>query len=153
MRTILSVLLCLALLFFVSCDPDGGSDLNPTQEKIKLLLDELKLADEEVMAYRSSHSGNPPAGYSESGTTRTYTDYTNAHGVLIDGTDDLSALPVPQYGVMDMDFSGGTVGTLTRLRLNITIVATGPPREMDVTSCFLNETDVTEDAEEMYENP
>lgn len=153
MRTMLSVLLCLALLFVVSCDPDGGSDQNPNQEKIKSLLDELKVADDEVATYYQANTSYP-TGYNRNETggtiTRTYTSYTNAHGVLIDGTDSITTPPPPQTGAMDMDFSGGTVGNLTRLRLNMTLPASGP---RVVNSCYLNDTNVTGDAQDMYDNP
>ncbi|NLE16642.1 MAG: hypothetical protein GX626_12325 [Spirochaetales bacterium] len=150
MRTMPIALLCLVLLIFVSCDPDGGSDLNPTQEKIKLLLDEFRLADEEVMQFKFANGGAFPAEYTEEAGTRTYSNYTNANGTLIDGTDKLSAPPFPQDGEMDMDFSGGKVGTLTRLRLNMTIHSI---ESKTVISCLLNDTDVTEDAQAMYDNP
>ncbi|NLK05656.1 MAG: hypothetical protein GX315_04770 [Spirochaetales bacterium] len=54
----------------------------------------------------------------------------------------------PQYGSMDMDFSGGSVGTLVRLRLNITIPAVGP---RTCTLCKLDETDVTEEAQALFD--
>ncbi len=149
MRTMFTALLCLALLFFVSCDQDGGFEPNPTQQKIKLLLDELHQADEEVMQFKAANEGAFPAGYTEAAGTRTYTNYTNANGTLIDGTDTLSAPPPPQNGQMDMDFSNGEVGTLTRLRLNMTIPAVGP---RTVTSCYLDDTDVTADAQALFEH-
>lgn len=79
---------------------------------------------------------------------RTYANYTNANGVLIDGTDSLTGPTFPQYGSMDMDFSGGSVGTLVRLRLNITIPAVGP---RTCTLCKLDETDVTEEAQALFD--
>lgn len=149
MRTMFIALLCLVLLSFVSCDLDGGFVPNPNQERIQLLLDELYLADQEVMQYKAANAGAFPAGYTEAAGTRTYTSYTNANGTLIDGTDNLSAPPPPQYGQMDMDFSGGEAGSLTRLRLNMTIPASGPRM---VTFCHLDDTDVMADAQTLFEH-
>ncbi|MDD3928418.1 MAG: hypothetical protein PHY87_01315, partial [Sphaerochaeta sp.] len=108
------------------------------------------VADQEVDDYKEANGETFPSGYNESGTdpiVRTYTNYTNANGVLIDGTDSLTAPPPPQDGSMDMDFSGGSVGTLVRLRLNITIPAVGP---RTCTLCKLDETDVTEEAQALF---
>lgn len=90
-------------------------------------------------------------GYTESGSNpivRTYTNYPNANGVLISGTDSLTAPPPPQNGSMDMEFSGGSVGSLVRLRLNMTIPASGP---RVCTLCKLDETDVTEEAQGLFD--
>lgn len=133
-------------LSFVSCDQDGGFVSNPNQERILLLLDELYLADQEVMQYKAANAGAFPEG---SAGTKTYTSYTNANGTLIDGTDNLSAPPPPQYGQMDMDFSGGEAGSLTRLRLNMTIPASGPKT---VTFCHLDATDVMANAQALFEH-
>ncbi len=153
MRTMTTALLCLVLLMFVSCDPDGGSELNPTQEKIKLLLDELKLADVEVMsAYNANGSYPDEFNKTEDGTiiTRTYTDYENANHTIITGTDTFTGNPPPSvepnYGSMNMTFKEGAVGAKTTFILKITFPKQGPPI---CTECKIDGVTVTNDASEM----
>ncbi len=153
MRTMFIALLCLVLLSFVSCDQDGGSDLNPTQEKIKLLLDELRLADDEVRtAYQANNSYPDGFNRTEEGTTitRTYTAYENAHHTIITGTDTFVGNPPPSMldntGSMNMTFKDGAVGTETTFILKMTFPKQGPPV---CTECKLDGSTVTNDAAEM----
>lgn len=149
-RFALCVLALSLVLLLIGCE-DDELPLTATQLRIQSLLDELHVADQEVDAYKKANSGAFPNGYSESGSNpivRTYTNYTNANGVTIDGTDSLTGPTFPHYGSMDMDFSGGSVGTLVRFRLNMTIPAVGP---RTCTLCKLDETDVTDEAQGLYD--
>lgn len=147
MRRFALCVLALSLVLLPTGCEDDELPLTATQLRIQALLDQLHVADQEVDTFKKANSDAFPAGYSESGTVRTYTNYTNANGVLIDGTDSLTGPTFPQYGSMDMDFSGGSVGILVRLRLNITIPAVGP---RTCTLCKLDETDVTEEAQALF---
>ncbi|MDD3057913.1 MAG: hypothetical protein PHO72_06315 [Sphaerochaeta sp.] len=150
MRRFALCVLALSLVLLSTGCEDDELPLTATQLRIQALLDQLHVADQEVDDYKEANGEMFPSGYNESGTdpiVRTYTNYTNANGVLIDGTDSLTAPPPPQDGSMDMDFSGGSVGTLVRLRLNITIPAVGP---RTCTLCKLDETDVTEEAQALF---
>lgn len=153
MRTTLLATFCILLLFSVSCDQDGETNLNPTQKTIQSLLEELHTADEEVAAYYQQHS-NYPDHYTktDSGTTftRTYSAYVNANSVTITGTDTFTGNPPPSaesnYGKLDMTFSGGSIGTATQFILEVTFPKNAPPI---CTKCTLDGQDVTSDATEM----
>lgn len=150
MRRFALCVLALSLVLLPTGCEDDELPLTATQLRIQALLDQLHVADQEVDTFKEANGETFPSGYNESGTdpiVRTYTNYTNANGVLIDGTDSLTGPTFPQYGSMDMDFSGGSVGTLVRLRLNITIPAVGP---RTCTLCMLDETDVTEEAQALF---
>ncbi len=151
MRRFALCVLALSLVLLTTGCEDDELSLTATQLRIQALLDQLHVADQEVDAFKAANGGSLPTGYTESGSNpivRTYTNYPNANGVLISGTDSLTAPPPPQNGSMDMEFSGGSVGSLVRLRLNMTIPASGP---RVCTLCKLDETDVTEEAQGLFD--
>lgn len=148
---------------FVSCDLlqqllGGDDDLNENQELIQDLLGALDKAMMEVQTYSMNNSGAFPPGFtvSDSGNvrTKTFTNYTNADGVVLNGTDamtfDNGVPPAPGTqqvaGDMAITFSGSIAGGPYAFTLKMTRTPPNPPV---YTECTINSEDVLEDYQSM----
>ncbi len=137
-------------------DPGGGNttELNANQVLLKKLFGALAKADSEIMQYAQNNGGALKPGFTVGDVgntrTRTFSTYTNADGVVLNGTDEMTfngAPPPPPgseqiAGNMNMTFSGTISGGPYTLTLKMNRTPPGPP---NYTECKVNSTDMLAD--------
>jgi hypothetical protein len=152
-KNALALAMIAVVLLFSSCDL--LNNLFGLKTKKQLLLEDLfgalAKADQEVQTYATGHAGALPTGFTVSDVgnvrTRTYTNYHNADGVIISGTDVITFNGTPGAigvgivgGNMDMNFSSISGGPYL-LTLDMTFT-TPPPT---YTACTVNGADYLQD--------
>jgi len=162
-KNAMALVLIAVVLLFSGCDLLGDllglhDDLNDNQVLLEKLFGALAKADQEVQAYAMANAGAFKTGFtmSDSGSvrTRTYTDYTNADGVVITGTDVITFNGTPgAFGVgivsgdMDMTFTFPSESPyLLTLNMNGTTI---PPT---YTQCTVNGDDFLTDYIDMHDD-
>ena len=123
-------------------EEDNNPELNDNQVLLQKLFSELKKGDDENGFTVSDSPGNV--------RTRTFSSYTNANGVILNGTDEITfnGPPPPPPGSeqiagnMAMSFSGTITGGPYSLTLKMTRTPPGPPT---YTECKVNSVDMLAD--------
>ncbi|MDX9827385.1 MAG: hypothetical protein RBT73_06525 [Spirochaetia bacterium] len=154
------VAVILLTVSFSGCDQimdllglgDDETELNENQVLLKKLFSELKKGDEEN-GFTITDSENV--------RTRTFANYTNANGVILNGTDEITfnGTPPPTSGPpppppvseqiagnMAMGFSGSITGGPYNLTLKMTRT---PPQPPTYTECKVNTIDMLADYQSM----
>ena len=161
---VLAITIILITLSFSGCDQimdligmgDDDTELNSNQILLKKLLGAMDKSTQEIQAYSQAHNseGYPaflPDGfmYTDSGNvrTRTFTNYTNADGAVLNGTDKITFGGTPPMGGivagdMDITFSGAYIGSTKNLVLK---KSRTPPAPMTCTECKVDGVDMKAD--------
>lgn len=153
---VLAITIIFITLSFTGCDQimdligmgdddteqEQVTELNANQKLLQKLFRELRKGDEENGFTLTDSAGNV--------RTRTFSNYTNANGVILHGTDEITfnGPPPPPPGSeqiagnMAMKFSGTIAGGPYDLTLKMT---RSPPAPPTYTECKVNGTDMLAD--------
>ncbi len=162
-KNAMALMLIAVVLLFSGCDLLGDllglhDDLNDNQVLLEKLFGALAKADQEIQAYAAANAGAFKTGFNMSVSgfvrTRTYTNYTNANGVVVTGTDVMTYDRNPDTmgaallsGDMDMTFTFPSESPyLLTLNMNGTTI---PPT---YTQCTVNGDDFLTDYIDMHDD-
>ena len=139
-------------------EQEQETELNDNQILLKKLFGALDKANNEIMQYAQANAGALKPGFTVNDLgnvrTRTFTNYSNADGIELTGTDQMTfnGPPPPSPGSEQTagDMAMGFSGTITGGPYNLTLKMTRtPPAPPTYTECKVNETDMLADYQSM----